>query len=236
LLYSKVNHRASLVAQMVKCLPAMRETWVWSLGREDPLEKEMPVLLSGKFHGWRNLVGYSPWDCKESDMSPVRLAEGETGSCSEGQGHSQQIFNPIFCWWLELCSFPAIYLGPNYGEDNEDNGDLLQKISCMYCYTQCPQPSSRSPPTHASAGSWCSQDLFEPSKRLWQEWVCFYTWICPSYHLAGASPLPFNVGYLLTATPAPTVLLGFLWPWTWGISSQLVQRSAATTSDLGCGV
>ena len=32
---------ASWVAQMVKTLPAMRETWVRSLGREDPLEKGM---------------------------------------------------------------------------------------------------------------------------------------------------------------------------------------------------
>jgi len=32
--------RASLVAQMVKSLPAMQETWVQSLGWEDPLEKE----------------------------------------------------------------------------------------------------------------------------------------------------------------------------------------------------
>ena len=31
----------SLVAQRLKCLPAMRETWVRSLGWEDPLEKEM---------------------------------------------------------------------------------------------------------------------------------------------------------------------------------------------------
>ena len=30
---------SSLVAQMVKNLPAMWETWVWSLGWEDPLEK-----------------------------------------------------------------------------------------------------------------------------------------------------------------------------------------------------
>ena len=30
-----------LVAQMVRSLPAMQETWVWSLGQEDPLEKEM---------------------------------------------------------------------------------------------------------------------------------------------------------------------------------------------------
>ena len=28
-----------------------------------------PVLLSEKFHGWRSLVGYSPWDCKESDTT-----------------------------------------------------------------------------------------------------------------------------------------------------------------------
>ena len=33
--------RASLVAQMVKNLPAMQETWVQSLGLEDPLKKEM---------------------------------------------------------------------------------------------------------------------------------------------------------------------------------------------------
>ena len=37
---------ASLVAQMVKRLPAMRETWVGSLGRENPLEKEMATLSS----------------------------------------------------------------------------------------------------------------------------------------------------------------------------------------------
>ena len=37
---------ASLVAQMVKRLSAMRETWVRSLGREDPLEKEMATHSS----------------------------------------------------------------------------------------------------------------------------------------------------------------------------------------------
>ena len=36
----------SLVAQMVKRLPAMRETWVQSLGQEDPLEKEMATHSS----------------------------------------------------------------------------------------------------------------------------------------------------------------------------------------------
>ena len=37
-------------------------------GREDTLEKEM-VTLPGKSHGQRSLVDYSPWGCKESDMT-----------------------------------------------------------------------------------------------------------------------------------------------------------------------
>ena len=37
---------ASLVAQLLKNLPAMQETWVQSLGREDPLEKEMATHSS----------------------------------------------------------------------------------------------------------------------------------------------------------------------------------------------
>ena len=37
---------ASLVAQRLKHLPAMQETWVRSLGREDPLEKEMATHSS----------------------------------------------------------------------------------------------------------------------------------------------------------------------------------------------
>ena len=57
---------------MVKNLLAMQETWVWALGWEDTLEKGMTTHLSflpGKFHGQRSLAGYSPWNCKESDMT-----------------------------------------------------------------------------------------------------------------------------------------------------------------------
>ena len=45
---------ASLVVQMVKTLPALWESWVPSLSREDPLEKEMAthsIFLPGKSHG-----------------------------------------------------------------------------------------------------------------------------------------------------------------------------------------
>ena len=53
--------------------------------------------------------------------------------------------------------FPPCYLtwGQNYGGGNEDNGDLLQKVPCRNCYTQCLQPWSRPPSSHASVGdSW----------------------------------------------------------------------------------
>ena len=59
---------ASLVAQLVKNLPAKRETWVWYLGWEDPREKGKATHSSiwpGEFHGL-----YSPWGCKEQ-LSPL---------------------------------------------------------------------------------------------------------------------------------------------------------------------
>ena len=52
------------VTQLVKNLPAMRETWVRSLGWEDPQRKERlptPVFWPGEFHGlssWGGRVGY----------------------------------------------------------------------------------------------------------------------------------------------------------------------------------
>ena len=42
---------ASLVVQMVKNLSAVQEAWVWSLGQEDPLEKEMTT--SSSIFTWR---------------------------------------------------------------------------------------------------------------------------------------------------------------------------------------
>ena len=64
--------KASLVAQRLKHLPPMRETWVRSLGREDPLEKEWqptPVFLPGESHGRRSLVCYGPRAHKASDTT-----------------------------------------------------------------------------------------------------------------------------------------------------------------------
>ena len=60
------GYGASLVAQLVKNLPAMRKTWVWSLGWEDPLEKGKAAHSS--ILAWR-----IPWTTvhgvTESDMT-----------------------------------------------------------------------------------------------------------------------------------------------------------------------
>ena len=57
---------------MVKNLPAMQETQIWSLGQENPPGKGMAttlVFLPGKFQGQRSLAGYSPWGHKEPGMT-----------------------------------------------------------------------------------------------------------------------------------------------------------------------
>ena len=54
------------VAQRVKCLPAMQETWVRSLGREDPLEKEMATHSS-------TLACKIPWTEEPGRLQSMRL-------------------------------------------------------------------------------------------------------------------------------------------------------------------
>ena len=50
----------------------MQETWVPSLGQEDPLEEERAThsnILAWEILGRRSLVGYSPWGHKKSDTT-----------------------------------------------------------------------------------------------------------------------------------------------------------------------
>ena len=56
---------------MVKNQPAMRETWVRSVGQKDSLEEGNPIQYSclENPHGQRNLVGYGPWDHRESNTT-----------------------------------------------------------------------------------------------------------------------------------------------------------------------
>jgi len=80
--------RVSLVAQMGKIPPAVQETWVQSLGWEDPLEEEKGYPLQYSClenpHGQRSLAGYSPWGRTDSDMTE-RLSTAQQHSCLVGR-------------------------------------------------------------------------------------------------------------------------------------------------------
>ena len=62
---------ASLVNQMTKNLPAVDETWVQSLGREDPLEKGMTTLSS--ILAWRIPWTEEPVELQSMESQRVRF-------------------------------------------------------------------------------------------------------------------------------------------------------------------
>ena len=62
----------SLAAQLEKNLPAMWETWVQSLGWEDPPEEGMTThssIVAWEITMEKESGGYNPWDRKESDTT-----------------------------------------------------------------------------------------------------------------------------------------------------------------------
>ena len=65
-MYSALYIRASLVAQLVKNLPAVRETWIPSLGWEDPLEEGIATHSS-------TLVWRIPWTKEPGGLQSVQL-------------------------------------------------------------------------------------------------------------------------------------------------------------------
>ena len=70
---------ASLVAQRLKRLPAMWETWVPSLGREDPLEEGMAThssILAWRIHGQRSPRSSEELDTTER-LSTAQDAKGQ---------------------------------------------------------------------------------------------------------------------------------------------------------------
>ena len=84
----------SLVAQLIKNLPAMQETWVQSLGREDPLEKEKATHSS--ILAWR-----IPWTSgKELDTTEqlslftFTFLKALTHTCRRRQWHPTPVLLP----------------------------------------------------------------------------------------------------------------------------------------------
>ena len=77
-----------------------------------------------------------------------KLIEGETEFCSDGWAmFSKSLIQFSIDGWGCV---PSLLLDPrpNHGGRNEDNGDLLQKVLCTHCCTQCPRPCHYQPTPH----------------------------------------------------------------------------------------
>ena len=106
---------------MVKNLPAMQETRVQYLGREDLLEKELAIHsmdwiggIHWKIHRRRRLEGYSPWAHKESDTTEqlhfllLSLRAQNMPSSLQGFISSVQSLSHVrFCDTMD-CSTPGL--------------------------------------------------------------------------------------------------------------------------------
>ena len=111
------------MAQMVKNLLAKQETWVQSLGWEDPLDmgwQLTPVFLPGKSHGQRSVVGYSPqgsqwvghdWATNTANTAPWKKSHDKPREHTKKQRHlfvekgprsQRYIFSNNHVWLWEL--------------------------------------------------------------------------------------------------------------------------------------
>ena len=86
------------------------------------------------------------------------------------------------------------------------------------------QPSPPCPPVWVAPRAWLSFiELDKAMVLVWLDWLVFCDY-------------GFSVSALWCPLATPTVLLGFLLPWVWGISSRQLQQSTATAPYLGQGV
>ena len=92
-----------VVAQTVKHLPAMRETRVWSLGREDPLEKAMAIHSS-------TLAWKIPWTEEPDRLQSMGSQRVHTTEWLHFHFHFHpRIWRCYFSWqsWFQLVTHPA---------------------------------------------------------------------------------------------------------------------------------
>ena len=86
-----------------------------------------PVLLPGKSHGWRSLVGCSPWGCEESDTTEQLHFHFSLSCTGEGNG------NPLQCSCLENPMDRGVDYSP-WGRKESDTTEQLHfhfSLSCI---------------------------------------------------------------------------------------------------------
>ena len=172
---------AALVTQMVKNLPAIRRPRFSPWVRKIPWRREWlltPVFLPGKSHRQRSLVGYSPWDPKESDTT-----EQLTLSLLTAFLHSLDLINmsnkcqmsiylkifirsfSFFFWTILPLGFPD----SSVGEESTCNVGDLGSIPGLGR-----SPGEENPlPVHGVAKSWTQLSDFHfhfSDPQIWSTW------------------------------------------------------------------
>ena len=118
---------------------------------------------------------------------------------------------------LAFCLF-MLFMGSQGKKTEVACHSLLQWTT--FCQTSPPWPAHLRWPHRA----WLSFiELDKAMVLVWLDWLVFCEY-------------GFSVSALWCSLATPTVLLGFLLPWTWGISSRLLQQRAAAAPYLGCRV
>ena len=113
------------MAQTVKNLPTVQETWIRFLGWEDPWRRKwqsIPGLLSGKSHEWRSLVGCSPWGCKELDTTVITTGSSHSGH----RPPCPQSAAPLTLVWTE-----TTLLSPRGGQEGQISSRSSQRVKEM---------------------------------------------------------------------------------------------------------
>ena len=101
-----------------------------------------PVLLPGKSHGWRGLVGYSPWSCEESDTAEQLHFHFSLSCAGEGNG------NPLQCSYLENPRNGGAWWAAVYGV--AQSGTRLKRLSSSSRSLGWEAPLEKEMATHSS--------------------------------------------------------------------------------------
>ena len=125
-----------------RCFPSTFED-IWSLILDSSLERRRqwqstPVLLPGKSHGWRSLVGCSPWGREESDTTGLHF-HFSLSCIGEGNG------NPLQCSCLENPRDGAAWWAAIYGiaqsqtrlkQLSSSSSSSLEIYETNFCYSK----------------------------------------------------------------------------------------------------
>ena len=132
--------------------------------------------------------------------------------------HSQQK-SPKWSTWVQLLFAFSYCSWSSQGKNTE-----VVCHSLLQWATFCSDQSTMTRPSWVAPRAWVSFiELDKAVVLVWLDWLVFCEY-------------GFSVFALWCPLATPIILLGFLLPWAWGISSRLLQQSAAIAPYLGRGV